>query len=34
MCKTDCRGFKLFLFVNVVFICESNVRGEDRQQGN
>jgi hypothetical protein len=31
--RSDCRGFRLCLFVIVIFICESTVGGKDRLQG-
>jgi hypothetical protein len=31
--ETDCREFRQYFFVSVIFICESCVRGEDRLQG-
>jgi hypothetical protein len=32
--RRDLRGFMLCLYVMVIFIFESSVRGEDRLQGN
>jgi hypothetical protein len=31
--RTECRGFRLFFCVIVIFICESNALREDRLQG-
>jgi hypothetical protein len=30
--STDCKGFRIFLSVIVIFICESIFRGNDRLQ--
>jgi hypothetical protein len=31
--RTDCKGFRLYLFVIVIILCENNARGKTDNKG-